>query len=387
VLPGCPRPAAAAGGPCGRVKAGCDPADVRRVRFSRRAALLVAGSLLLAALPAQSARAESAAQARAAARRAAAEVAALQPRVDAALRGYDQALGGLANSVTRSVAADAAADQAARVADDRRRQVTGRVRALYMAGGPAALYASVLAAGDASDALRRMAYVQRLVQVGTRAAEATTASSTALRARAGTLEQGADAHVVTAAEVALRYAELTAVLGQASATLARLSRRARTLQEAEAAAVRLRALGAAVSRSAADRVARARATGIPADFRALYVAAARTCPGMSWTLLAAVGQVESGHGRNPGTSYAGAQGPMQFMPATFAAYGVDGDHDGRTDIHDPADAIFSAARYLCANGAGRGEKAVYTAVWHYNHADWYVQLVLKIAGQLAARPA
>ena len=82
--------------------------------------------------------------------------------------------------------------------------------------------------------------------------------------------------------------------------------------------------------------------------RSLYVAAAKTCPGMSWTLLAAIGQVESGHGANPGTSYAGAQGPMQFMPSTFASYGVDGDEDGDRDIMDPADAVFSAAHYLCA---------------------------------------
>ena len=54
---------------------------------------------------------------------------------------------------------------------------------------------------------------------------------------------------------------------------------------------------------------------------------------------------------------------------------------------DPADAIFTAAHYLCANGAGRGEEATARAVWHYNHADWYVALVLKLAGQYAAAQA
>ena len=77
---------------------------------------------------------------------------------------------------------------------------------------------------------------------------------------------------------------------------------------------------------------------------------------------------------------------MQFMPATFAAYGVDGDRDGFADIHNPVDAIFSAAHYLCANGGGRGPASLARAIWHYNHADWYVALVLKIAGQLAAKP-
>ena len=102
-------------------------------------------------------------------------------------------------------------------------------------------------------------------------------------------------------------------------------------------------------------------------------------------VLAAVNFVESGFGRIRSSSSAGAQGPMQFMPATFAAYGVDGDGDGDRDVQDPADAVFSAANYLCRNGAGRGETALARAIWHYNHADWYVQLVLKLAGQYAAR--
>jgi membrane-bound lytic murein transglycosylase B len=106
---------------------------------------------------------------------------------------------------------------------------------------------------------------------------------------------------------------------------------------------------------------------------------------MSWTLLAAVGQVESGHGANTNESYAGAQGPMQFMPATFATYGVDGDGDGDRDIRDPVDAVYSAANYLCANGAGRDDASLARAIWHYNHADWYVSLVLKLAGQYAER--
>ncbi len=124
---------------------------------------------------------------------------------------------------------------------------------------------------------------------------------------------------------------------------------------------------------------------MPADFQRLYVAAAKTCRGMSWTLLAAIGQVETGHGATTASSYAGAQGPMQFMPATFAMYGVDGDGDGDRDISDPADAVFSAAHYLCSNGAGRSAEATARAIWHYNHADWYVALVLKLAGQYAER--
>jgi membrane-bound lytic murein transglycosylase B len=73
---------------------------------------------------------------------------------------------------------------------------------------------------------------------------------------------------------------------------------------------------------------------------------------------------------------------MQFLPATFVRYAVDGDHDGKADIMNPADAIFTAANYLCANGGGTGDAGLYNAVWHYNHADWYVQLVLSLAAKI-----
>jgi hypothetical protein len=119
----------------------------------------------------------------------------------------------------------------------------------------------------------------------------------------------------------------------------------------------------------------------------LYQQAARTCPGLSWSVLAAIGQIESGHGRNTGPSTAGALGPMQFMPATWRGYGVDGDRDGQADIMNPYDAVPSAARLLCANGAGRGGRQLYNAIWHYNHADWYVRQVLDLAKAYAQRYA
>ncbi|MCZ3387211.1 MAG: lytic transglycosylase domain-containing protein, partial [Actinomycetia bacterium] len=84
-------------------------------------------------------------------------------------------------------------------------------------------------------------------------------------------------------------------------------------------------------------------------------------------------------------SSAGAMGPMQFLPSTFAAYAVDGDGDGIADIWNPADSIYSAARYLCANGAGGGPRALYNALYRYNPADWYVIMVVRVAGELAPR--
>ena len=95
-------------------------------------------------------------------------------------------------------------------------------------------------------------------------------------------------------------------------------------------------------------------------------------------VLAAINKIESGFGQNLGPSSAGAYGWMQFMPATWAAYGVDADGDGRRDPADPDDAIHAAARYLSASGAPRDW---YRAVFAYNHADWYVREVLAQADQ------
>jgi hypothetical protein len=117
----------------------------------------------------------------------------------------------------------------------------------------------------------------------------------------------------------------------------------------------------------------------PKTYRELYQLSASYCPGLSWKILAAIGQVESGHGRNVGPSSAGALGPMQFLPSTWAEYAVDGDGDGKADIMSPYDAVPAAALYLCRNGAGRGGQALYDAIFNYNHADWYVREVLALA--------
>jgi len=119
----------------------------------------------------------------------------------------------------------------------------------------------------------------------------------------------------------------------------------------------------------------------PKTYRELYMLSASYCPGLSWKVLAAIGQVESDHGRNVGPSSAGALGPMQFLPSTWASYGVDGDGDGKADIMNPYDAVPAAALYLCRNGAGRGGQSLYDAIFNYNHADWYVREVLALAAR------
>ena len=119
----------------------------------------------------------------------------------------------------------------------------------------------------------------------------------------------------------------------------------------------------------------------PKTYRELYIDSARYCPGLAWQVLAAIGQVESGHGRNVGPSSAGALGPMQFLPSTWAYSGVDGDGDGKADIMNPYDAVPAAALYLCRAGAANGPQGLYDAIFSYNHADWYVRMVLDLAAR------
>jgi hypothetical protein len=131
---------------------------------------------------------------------------------------------------------------------------------------------------------------------------------------------------------------------------------------------------------------------IPDLIKSHYIAAA-TEYHLPWTLLAGIGMEETGHGATTATSSAGAQGLMQFMPATWARYGVDGSGDGRADIHDPADSAMSAANYLTASGVtAGGTEGVRRALFAYNHADWYVNDVLFYAaayggGTIAGDPA
>jgi hypothetical protein len=122
---------------------------------------------------------------------------------------------------------------------------------------------------------------------------------------------------------------------------------------------------------------------IPAEMLALYQqATVLRCPGMPWSVLAAVGKVETNHGRNVAVSSAGALGPMQFMPGTWRGYGLDADGDGVADVMSPIDAVHSAAAYLCASGAG-SPVTLRDAIWAYNHADWYVDMVLEHAARYA----
>jgi membrane-bound lytic murein transglycosylase B len=104
--------------------------------------------------------------------------------------------------------------------------------------------------------------------------------------------------------------------------------------------------------------------------------------GVPWSVLAAVNFVETAFGKVRSPSSAGAQGPMQFLPGTWRAYGLGGD------VHDPRDAIVGAANMLRANGAPRDLRG---SLYAYNHSRLYVDAVLAYARVLgrtrAALPA
>ena len=116
----------------------------------------------------------------------------------------------------------------------------------------------------------------------------------------------------------------------------------------------------------------------PADELLGYYREAEAASGVGWNYLAAINLIETRFGSINGVSTAGAQGPMQFLPSTFAAYGDGGD------IDSPHDSIMAAGRYLAANGFADDRDH---AIFRYNNADQYVRAVNDYAAVLADDPA
>ena len=163
-----------------------------------------------------------------------------------------------------------------------------------------------------------------------------------------------------------------------------------------------------------------RVDGVPERLVGLYVGAAAQCPGLPWTIVAAIGAVESDHGRHgdsrmradgrmdppiigialdgtnntlaiadtddgrwdADTTWDRAVGPMQFIPTTWRLYGTDASGDGVADPHNYYDAVYATAAYLCAHGAGDAERRR-DAILAYNNAGWYADLVLTTAERYA----
>lgn len=115
----------------------------------------------------------------------------------------------------------------------------------------------------------------------------------------------------------------------------------------------------------------------PAEELLGYYREAEAATGVGWNYLAAINLIETRFGSIAGVSMDGAQGPMQFMPQTWAAY-------GNGDVNSPRDAIMSAGNYLAASGfAANPDRAIYA----YNHANEYVRAVKDYAAILADDPA
>jgi hypothetical protein len=162
---------------------------------------------------------------------------------------------------------------------------------------------------------------------------------------------------------------------------------------------------------------------IPAPLLGAYQQAAASCPGLPWPVLAAIGKVETDHGRaggaipgqdrgiasriiGPPLDGSGATarvvdtdgghldgdavldravGPLQFLPGTWARWGRDGDGDGTADPFNSFDAIASAGAYLCGN---RGRVDDFSAaIYSYNRSPEYVARVLAVAARYQSRSA
>src|SRR5207245_1838296 len=131
------------------------------------------------------------------------------------------------------------------------------------------------------------------------------------------------------------------------------------------------AQAAAIATALASSAASVEALGfyrVPLFLLPIYKAAALRY-GVPWQILAAINEVETNYGADLSVSTAGAVGWMQFMPATWLNYGVDALNAGYADPYNPVDAIFAAARYLRAAGAGRDLRSALLA---YNHSQAYV---------------
>ena len=187
---------------------------------------------------------------------------------------------------------------------------------------PTANLLAALSGGDPdlADHVRQ----RKLIAAGARAREL-AAESTRL-AELGTRLAAQRRSAVRAA------AEAVGVAAQAQQELAAAQRSERRVRAAAALAAQQRELAKLnedllISLEAAYDPAAGRSSGgqmapdSPADLLALYQRAATTCPGLPWGVLAAIGQVETDHGRNKAVSSAGAMGPMQFLPSSWAAYG------------------------------------------------------------------
>ena len=173
------------------------------------------------------------------------------------------------------------------------------------------------------------------------------------------------------------YRVLSAQPARSTAVLAALPQRWRSVAERHLAA-RREFLTMARSRGPSTLPAWRIIQPEPAKKLLQHYRKAEAATGIAWEVLAAVNLVETGMGRIDGVSVANAQGPMQFLPTTWAQAGV-----GAGDIRDPHDAIQAAARYLVRRG---GLEDIRQGLWGYNNSDYYGRAVLLYASLMEEDP-
>lgn len=306
----------------------------------------------------------------------------LQARAKLAERRYGAVFNSVANSVNEAIRADQSSSDVAIRAAEAQSQLVDRVRGLYESGGSIAVYAAVLDSGSLTSLSDRTEMATRVVSAQMADVRSILRRAAGARLAAANAELRERGKIRTERGIVGAANHVQRLLAEQKALLAAADQRLAAVQAAEAA---LSAETTSFGSITDAAIANLRILPPSNQYLALYKSAAATCAGLPWTVLAAIGQVESGHGRNDGPSSAGAMGPMQFEPSTFERYARDGNGDGVANIMDPADAIYSAANYLCANGAGRGPSALSNAIFHYNHAGWYVEMVLKLSGMYSAQ--
>ena len=167
------------------------------------------------------------------------------------------------------------------------------------------------------------------------------------------------------------------VLGESTSQKIEREAREKTEAEAKAALEAIIAAERAIVETRKTKTARGN-YGEPTRFDEIYKRAEATY-GVDWRLLRAVHYVETGQsGSTSIKSYAGATGPMQFLPSTWRSYAQDGNGDGVSDINNVDDAIFGAANYLRACGYPNVQRSL----WGYNRSTAYFYKVMSVANSL-----
>ena len=363
--------------------------DIIRVRLLTRtsrartiATLAISGALLSAApLVTQPAHAETSGQAAATVQALLVKVHRLQAQVLAAEQRYNAVFTSVSDSVNIAIQDDSTSETVSQAAQSAQAAVSQRVQAIYESGGSLAAFATMLSSGDLNELSERNEMVSRVVS-----AQAAEADRVATLAKTATLtaakaEKRAHLKIGTERDVAAAAARWRGCSPSSRhCSAGRQAPRERPQggsQRSPPSSASFGSITTAQHRRAAHPAA---VRGVP---RAVQAAAAD----LPRPVLDGARRDRSGRerprpqhvdlvGRRRWGRCSSSRPPSRRTPSTATTTAT-------TNIMDPADAIYTAAHYLCANGAGRGPSALGGAILHYNHAGWYVDMVLKLAGMYA----